>query len=182
MEKPQWSVLSSRYVLDSPHFRLRCDELKLPGGAIIPDYYVREAEGFVIVLAITTANEIVLIEQYRYGHDSIITELPAGTLDPGEDPLVCAKRELLEETGYTAPRWQPIFSVPAEPVRSNSIMHCYLARDAVLQGIQSLDVTEQIDVKLCSLHELRRLLYDGKIQSAASIAAAYAALERLADP
>lgn len=179
MEKPHWRVLSTSYVLTSPHFRLRRDELELPSGAIIPDYYVREAEGFVIVLALTAASEAVIIDQYRYGADSIITELPAGTLDPGEDPLLCAQRELLEETGYSAPRWELIMSVPAEPVRTNSIMHCYLARDAVLTGKQSLDITEAIDVKLCSIAELRTLLQTGKMQSSASVAAAYAALDKL---
>lgn len=172
-------MLSSSYVLESPHFRLRRDELELPGGSIIPDYYVRESDGFVIMFAVTPANQAVLIDQYRYGHDSIVTELPAGTLDPGEDPLACAKRELLEETGYAAPHWELVTSVPAEPVRSNAMMFCYLARDAVLEGAQSLDATEHIDVKLCTVPEVRSLLRSGKIQSAASIAAAYAALDRL---
>lgn len=179
MQKPHWRVLSTSYVLESPHFRLRRDELELPGGTIIPDYYVRESDGFVIILALTAQNDAVLIEQYRYGHDSIVTELPAGTLDPGEDPLVCAQRELLEETGYAAPDWELVMSVPAEPVRSNAIMHCYLARNATLQGTQSLDVTEHIDVRLCTIDELRGLLHGAGIQSAASIAAAYAALEKV---
>lgn len=153
--------------------------MELPGGTIIPDYYVRESDGFVIVLALTPTHDVVVIEQYRYGHDSVVTELPAGTLDPGEDPLVCARRELLEETGYVAPDWELVLSVPAEPVRSNAIMHCYLARNAALEGSQSLDVTEHIDVRLCTIAELRALLRAGQIQSAASIAAAYAVLDHL---
>lgn len=179
MEKPHWRVLSSSYVLQSPHFRLRRDELQLPDGTVIPDYYVRESDGFVIVLALTAAHEAVVIEQYRYGNDSLVTELPAGTLDAGEDPLECARRELLEETGYAALRWDWVMSVPAEPVRSNAIMHCYLARDAWYDRPQSLDVTELIEVRRCSLRSLRDKLRTGEIGSAASIAAAYAALDFL---
>ncbi len=179
MEKPRWRLLSSSYVVESPHFRLRRDELELPGGEVVPDYYVREAEGFVIVFATTGTGDVVLIEQYRYGNDSVIVELPAGTLDPGEDPLLCAQRELREETGYVASHWERVMSIPAEPVRSNAIMHVFHAGDAVAAGEQSLDATEHIDVQLYSRDELRAMLRDGSIASVSSVAAAYAVLDRI---
>ncbi|HEV7180255.1 MAG TPA: NUDIX hydrolase [Candidatus Baltobacteraceae bacterium] len=179
MEKPHWRVRSSGYVVESPFMRLRRDEVELPDGTVIPEYYVRESHGFVIVFALTPAREVVLIEQYRYGNDSVIIELPAGTIDLGEDPLGCAQRELLEETGYTAPQWELVLSAPAEPVRSNAVMHCYIARDAVLTGVQTLDSTEHIDVQLATLERARAMLRDGTIASVASIAAGYASLDRI---
>ena len=180
MEKPRWRVRSSSYVVDSPFLRLRKDEVELPDGTIVEDYYVRESRGFVIVLAITPDGDAVLVEQYRYGNDSIIIELPAGTIDGDEDALVCARRELAEETGYGSEDWELVLATPTEPVRSNSIMHCYVARNAVRVAEQSLDATEHIEVLRVPLRELRDMLRTGRIQSVASIAAAYAALEHLA--
>ncbi len=179
MEKPQWRVRSSTYVIDSPFMRLRKDEVELPDGTVVPDYYVRESRGFVIMLAVTPENQAVLVEQYRYGNDSVVMELPAGSIDEGEMPLACAQRELTEETGYASDDWELVVAVPTEPVRSNSIMHCYIARNARLTGVQSLDVTEHIEVRLVPLERLRSMLGEGAIASAASVAAAYAALDRI---
>lgn len=179
MEKPQWRVRSSSYVVESPYLRLRKDEVELPDGTIVTDYYVRESRGFVVVFAVTPANEVVLVEQYRYGNDSLVTELPAGTIDEDEDPLECARRELSEETGFSSGEWELVLATPTEPVRSNSIMHCYLARNAVETSSQSLDATEHIEVRLVPLDALRAMLREGGMASVASIAAAYLALERL---
>ncbi len=179
MEKPQWRVRSSSYVIDSPFLRLRKDELELPNGAIVPDYYVRESRGFVIVLAITPENQAVLVEQYRYGNDSMVIELPAGSIDENEGALACARRELIEETGYSSDEWEFVSAVPAEPVRSDSVMHCYVARNAKASAAQSLDVTEHIEVLLVPLDRLRAMLRDAAIGSVASVAAAYAALDRI---
>ena len=115
MEKPAWRRRSSTYVVDSPHLRLRVDELELPDGTVIPNYYVRESAGFVIVFALTTEREVILVRQYRYGADAIHLELPAGTIDDGEDPRDCAIRELAEETGYEAGDVELIGSYRAEP-------------------------------------------------------------------
>jgi ADP-ribose pyrophosphatase len=179
MEKPLWRRRSSTYIIDSPHLRIRSDEVELPSGVVIPHYYVRESLGFVMIFALTPQREVVLVRQYRYGIDAVIVELPAGTIDPGEDPLACAQRELAEETGYTAPRWEPLGVVPAEPVRSNSCMHAYLAFDAVPTQAQNLDIAEAIEPFTVTLDGLRDLLRTGGLGAASCVAAAYTALERL---
>ena len=94
MEKPLWRVRSSTYLIESEHLRIRSDEIELPSGVVLPNYYVRESLGFVMAFALTPAREVVLVRQYRYGIDQVIVELPAGSIDPGEDPLACARREL----------------------------------------------------------------------------------------
>lgn len=179
MEKPHWRLLSSTYVIESPFLRLRKDSVELPNGTVVQDYYVRESRGFVVVFAVTPEENVVLVEQYRYGNDSIVTELPAGTIDDDEDPQKCARRELTEETGYSSDDWELILETATEPVRSNSVMRCYVARNAILTAEQSLDDTEHIEVRLVPLKDLRRMLRDGEMQSAHSIAAAYAALDAL---
>jgi ADP-ribose pyrophosphatase len=179
MEKPAWRRRSSTYLVESEHMKLRSDEVELPNGTILPAYYVRESSGFVAIFALTPEREVVLLRQYRYGADAIIVELPAGTIDHGEDPLHCAQRELAEETGYTAPSWELVFTAPAEPVRSNSIMHVYLARDARRTTTQSLDPTETIEPFTVSLETLRQMLRNGEVTAVSAIAAAYAVLDRL---
>lgn len=179
MEKPLWRVRSSRYIVETEHMRLRADEVELPNGTVLDEYYVRESNGFVTIFALTPRDEVVLLRQYRYGLDAVIVELPAGSIDAGESPLACAQRELLEETGYTAPQWEALMAVPAEPVRSNSIMHLFLARGAEQTGVQSLDPTETIEPFTVSLDELRAMLRRGELGALSGIAAAYAALDHI---
>lgn len=179
MEKPLWRRLSSTYLIESPHLRLRSDEVELPSGVVISNYYVRESNGFVMVFALTPEREVVLLRQYRYGIDEVVIELPAGSIDPDEDPLLCAQRELSEETGYTAPIWKPLITVPAEPVRSNSIVHAYLAIDAVKTGEQHLDVTEAIEPYTTPLDTIVPMLREDAFGSLSCVAVAWAALDRL---
>lgn len=179
MEKPLWRRRSSTYILESPHLRIRSDEVELPNGVILPHYYVRESSGFVMIFALTAERNVVLVRQYRYGIDEVIIELPAGSIDQGEDPLACAKREFTEETGYTAPRWEQLSVVPAEPVRSNSYLHAFLAFDAVQTHPLQLDATEAIEPFTASLEELRGMLRTDAIGAISCVAVAYTALDRL---
>jgi ADP-ribose diphosphatase len=179
MEKPLWRRRSSTYVIESAHMRIRSDEVELPSGVVIPHYYVRESPGFVMIFALTPEREVVLVRQYRYGIDEVIIELPAGSIDYGEDPLDCAQREFAEETGYTATRWERLSAVPAEPVRSNSFVHAFLAFDAVQTQSQKLDATEAIEPFTASLDELREMLRSDAIGAVSCVAVAYTALERL---
>jgi ADP-ribose pyrophosphatase len=179
MEKPLWRVRSSTYLIESEHLRIRSDEIELPNGVVLPNYYVRESLGFVMIFALTPAREVVLVRQYRYGIDEVIVELPAGSIDRGEDPLVCAKRELAEETGYTATRWQSFSVVPAEPVRSNSFLHAFLAFDATPTQAQQLDATEAIEPFTVPLDAIRPMLRADEFGALSCVAVAYGALDRL---
>jgi ADP-ribose pyrophosphatase len=179
MEKPLWKRRATRLLVDSPHMRLRSDEVELPDGTVIADYYVRESAGFVVIFAVTNDERIVLVRQYRYGSDGIHLELPAGTLDAGEDPLDCAKRELLEETGYAGTHWESVGEYFAEPVRSNSKAYMFLTRGVRRIQAPQLDPTEVIDVEEATFDELRVMLKDGRIDAGHAVAASYRALDHL---
>lgn len=179
MEKPAWRLRASSYVVDTPFMRLRKDEVELPDGTVIPDYFVRESNGFVVIFALTTGGRVLLGREFRYGCDAIGLELPAGNIADGEEPLACALRELREETGYRAGSIEPIGSWYAEPVRSSARAHAYLVRDAVEAGEQILDATEHIEVLEVEVPELRAMLADGRIHSLSSVAVAYRALDAL---
>jgi ADP-ribose pyrophosphatase len=182
MKKPQWRVRSSTYLIKSEHLRIRSDEIELPNGTVISDYFVRESAGYVMIFAVTPQREVVVLRQYRYGVDDVIVEFPAGSIDRDEDPLACAQRELIEETGYTASRWEQILNVPAEPVRSNATMRAYLAYDAVKTHEQNLDLTEAIEPFTVPLDRIRPMLHEGAFGAVSCVAVAYAALDRLGLP
>ncbi|HZV76887.1 MAG TPA: NUDIX hydrolase [Candidatus Babeliales bacterium] len=179
MKKPGWRLRASHYVVDSPHMRLRADEIELPDGTVVPNYYVRESLGFVIVFALTADDRVVLVRQYRYGADSIHLELPAGMLAEGERPRDCALRELAEETGYESERWEPVAEYLPEPVRSPAHAYVYIALDAKRTGAPRLDLTEHLEVELAPLPAFRAMLRDGRIDAGASLIAGYRALDKL---
>jgi len=179
MEKPAWRLRASSYVVDSPYMRLRMDEVELPNGAIVPNYYVRESRGFVTVFALTAAHEVVLVRQYRYGADSIHLELPAGMLLEAEEPGDCALRELAEETGYVAERCELAAQYFPEPVRSTAQAYVYIAAGARKLRAPQPDPTECLEVELAPLATFRTMLADGRIDTGASLCAGYRALEYL---
>lgn len=180
MDKPNWTVRSRTYVVESEYLRLRKDEIELPDDGKTTDFYVRESEGFVIVFALTHDEHIVAVNQYRYGIDRVTLELPAGTIESDEHPLLCAKRELAEETGYSAEEWEPLLQTPSDPVRSNSIMHAFIAYGARKTQDPNPDEGEIVEAALIPLAEIQSRLKDGEFGSVPSVAAAYAALAHLA--
>jgi ADP-ribose pyrophosphatase len=179
MEKPVWRRRASSYLVDSPYMRLRADEIELPDGTILRDYYVRESRGFVTVLPFTDDQRIVLVRQYRYGSDSIHLELPAGMLGDDEEPRDCALRELAEETGYRVERCEFAGAYLPEPVRSAARAYVYVAFGARCAGPPQPDATEHLVVELASVAEFRTMLRDGTIDAGGSIAAGYRALDFL---
>jgi ADP-ribose pyrophosphatase len=179
MEKPKWRVRSSSYVVDSPFMRLRKDEIELPNGTVLPEYFVRESVGYSLVVAMTRSREIVMVRQYRYAPDVITLELPAGGIDADEDPMECAKRELLEETGYTSPRWEALLNAYPEPVRSDAVAYAFIAYDAEQTHELALDPGESINVECYSIEDTLGLMRTGKIHTLGAIAALYSAFDRI---
>jgi 8-oxo-dGTP pyrophosphatase MutT (NUDIX family) len=179
MEKPAWHLRSSSIVVDSPYLRLRKDEIELPDGAIIPEYFVRESRGFSIVFAVTNDERVVLVRQYRYPCDRLLLEFPAGSIDPDETPEACARRELLEETGYSCERLDPFPPLFSETVRSDARMFGFLALGARPTHAQRLDAGEVLEVETVALADLPALLRDGSIEAASCVALGYLGLERL---
>jgi 8-oxo-dGTP pyrophosphatase MutT (NUDIX family) len=179
MNKRPWRVTASSYVVDSPFLRLRKDTIELPDGSTVHDYYVRESRGFAVVFALTGDNNVVLVRQYKHGIGQELLELPAGAIDPGEQPVQTAARELEEETGYTAPAMEHVRSFIVDPTNSDSVAHLFLARSARQTSTQKLDVTEGIEVELVRFGDLRMLVRDGTIDSVPHVASIYLILDLL---
>jgi ADP-ribose pyrophosphatase len=179
--KRAWRIVESRVVIETPHLRLRRDEIELPNGIRIGDYYVRESRGFTIVFAVTPDERVVLVRQYKHGIAEAILELPAGALDFDETPEACARRELGEETGYVAgtPSLEHMGTFIYDPTSSTTRYHLYLARDARPLLATSFDETEDIEIQLATFDELRRYVRDGTIEVGVHVASIYYVLDRL---
>jgi ADP-ribose pyrophosphatase len=177
---PGWKILNSEVVIDTPHLRLRRDRLETSAGTIVEGYHVRETRGFVIVFALTPDDDVVLVRQYKHGIGEVVLELPAGMIDPGEEPAEAALRELGEETGYApAGRLELIGSFVVDPTSSNGRFSLFLAHDATKSREQELDATEEIVVDLVPLRSLIGLVHDGSINVASHIGAIYTVLDKL---
>ncbi|MBC5809654.1 MAG: NUDIX hydrolase [Candidatus Eremiobacteraeota bacterium] len=176
-----WKIVRSEILIDSPHLRLRSDDIELPDGSLVKDYYVRESRGFAVVFAIAEDERVVLVRQYKHGAGGRLLELPAGGIDAGETALDCAARELTEETAYVAGGrgLESIGRFVVDASNSTARFELFLARDARRTGKQELERTEDIEVEFATFKELRRFVSDGTIESAPQVAAIYYALDYL---
>lgn len=158
--KPSYKplVLSSEYLINRPWLTARKDELQLPDGRLVPEFYVLEYPSWVNVIAINREGNFVMVRQWRHGLGILSTELCAGVVEEGEEPLQAAKRELWEETGYTGGEWTLQCVISGNPSTTNNLTYCYLAEGVELTSTQHLDPTENIEVLVLTSDELFTLM------------------------
>ena len=174
-----WERLSSEELLATPYFTLRSDRLKLPDGAVKDPYYVLERPDAAIIFPLTEAGEVVMVRQYRPPLESFELGLPAGLVEPGEDPEKAARRELAEETGYGGEEWEFLASLASSPSLKNNFAHLFLLRDAEPVAPLDPDEYERLEVVTVPLDELLGKVLSGEIVSSSGVAAIMLALERL---
>lgn len=147
------------------------DRVAVPtkGGVAAPRELVVHP-GSVVLLPVLPDGRVVLIENRRFAVDQVLLELPAGTLELGEDPAACAARELLEETGYRAGRIEPLCRFFSAPGFCTEEMHAFLATELV-EEVQALEETEQIEVRPMSLEDVEAKIGAGEIRDAKTLAA-----------
>lgn len=156
----KFKVLDSEVVLDK-FFKVLKDKVELPDGKVTDHYTVQTKEA-VSVLALTDKNEVVMCEQYRHSIGGVIHDFPAGLIEEGEDLETAARRELEEETGYTAKNLKKLgMMYPVAGFLSMKV-HCFLATGLKKEKKQKLDPSEFIDVKLVPLEELTQKIYNNE--------------------
>lgn len=168
-------TVSSKLLHKGKNFSFKTDVVRLPNGKeTVRD--VVDHPGAVAIVAVDDG-EMVLIRQYRYSTRSEILEIPAGTLEVGEDPYACAVRELREETGYAAKEWSKLLSAYVAPGYSNEIIHIYVAEGLTEVG-SDLEEDESISVEKYSLNEVADLIESNEIRDSKTITGVLAYLTR----
>jgi ADP-ribose pyrophosphatase len=149
-------------------FKLLRENVTLNNGVTV-DLDVIHHPGASAMIPMSGDDNVILIKQYRHAIGDFIWEIPAGTLDPDETPLECAKRELIEETGFSANTWQKLGEITPVPGYSNERIHMFLAADLV-PAEQDLDKDEMLDVHEVSLGKAVEMIHEGAIQDSKTIA------------
>lgn len=153
--------------------RIRKDEVRMPSGHVIPDFYVLEYLNWVNMIAITADGKFVLERQYRHGIQEYDIELPAGVVDEGEEPLAAAQRELLEETGYAGGKWTAFMKTAPNASAMNNYCYTFLAEGVEPTGDKALEESEDIETLLVTREELVQLLENGEMLEADMAAAVW---------
>ncbi len=167
MDKLTETKIESQKIFSGKILNVRLDRVLLPDGQESTREVV-DHPGAVAVVPITDDGRVILVRQYRYPVEEILLEIPAGKLDPGENPDDCAWRELEEETGFVAGRLEKLTSFFTAPGFTNEIIHLYVARELV-KAKQKLDGDEFIDVHLYSAVQLKQLIATGGVKDAKTL-------------
>ena len=144
------------------HFlKLQCDTVRLPDGKTSKREFIRHP-GAVVVLPLFEDGTVLLERQFRYPLNDVFIEYPAGKIDPNEDPLACAKRELQEETGYTASDWQFVCTIHNAIAYSDEHLDIFLAR-GLTPGESKLDEGEFLETFKASVPDMLNWIREGKV-------------------
>jgi len=179
MSELTWKIIDSTYLVKAPWAVLRKDVCQMPSGHIVPEYYVLEYPNWVNVVALTADNQFILVQQYRHGAGATVLEIPGGVIDDGEEALEAAKREMLEETGYSFESFEKICVLFPNPATSNNITSTYLARGGIQVQEQDLDSQEEIQIILASPEETKRMLLSNEFGQALHASALFYGLQKL---
>jgi ADP-ribose pyrophosphatase len=158
-------------------FDITVENVTFPNGFNV-DLEILRHPGASAVVPLLGTDKVVMLKQYRHAVGDFMWEIPAGTFDGKEDPLVCAQRELTEETGYTAGGWERLGAITPVPGYSDERIHLFLARD-LAPAAQNLDKDELLEVYPLPLSEVVGMIMQGKIEDAKTIAGIFFALNKL---
>jgi ADP-ribose pyrophosphatase len=174
-----WLVQQSTIVYSQKWMKVKEEVCLLPDGQTINPYFVIDVPDFCNVVMVTNQDEIVMVQQYRHAAGIISLELPGGMIEPGEDPMVAAKREMEEETGYQANQFDLLYSIHPNPPLENNRAHFYLATQLTLTGKTAFDQYEDIKLVLIKKQAFLDQLLQNSFTHGAQVGAMFAAAIRL---
>jgi ADP-ribose pyrophosphatase len=159
--------VSGSLVFDGKLLKVRSDTVRLPDGGTAEREWI-DHPGAVAVIALTDSGELVMERQHRYALGRDMIEIPAGKIDPGEDPLATARRELKEETGYTASEWRHVATIHIAIGYSNEHIEIFLAR-GLKQELADLDDEEFVEVFSLPLATALAWVREGRITDSKTV-------------
>ena len=162
-------TLQSEEIFSGKVISLHLQDVELPNGKQAKREIIKHP-GAVAILAITNDNKVVMVEQYRKALERTIVEIPAGKLEKGEEPAVCARRELEEETGYECEHLELLTSFYTSPGFADEIIHVFLAKGLMKkENAACLDEDEFVNLEELTLEEVKQYVKDQKIYDAKTI-------------
>lgn len=162
----KWKVLSSENLYHRPHLDAYKEEVELPDGRIYDEFYHLHFAPVVCIVAETPDGKLIMERQYRHAVKEVLTEIPAGIVEKGEEPVEAAKRELKEETGYAGGEWTLLSVEYAQGGVQDNKMYSFYAKGVTPHGERHLDSTEDIAVYLIDKREVLGMLVNGEIKQA----------------
>lgn len=157
-----WKTVSRQIVLDrAPYLRVEDHVVELPDGQVIEDWPWIVTPDFASILAVTEDGKFLVFRQTKYSVQGVSLAPAGGYINAGEDPLLAAQRELLEETGYTAGHWMPLGSYPVDGNRGAGTAHLFLASGARRVAESNADDLEEQELLLLSRDEIDQALRGG---------------------
>ncbi|MGA7933670.1 MAG: NUDIX hydrolase [Kovacikia sp.] len=172
-----WKVLKAEEIFTAePWIKLSVQQVALPDGRTVDEYYQIALQEYAVIVAQTMDGRIILERQYKHGLRHVSLALPGGAIEPGEDPLTAAKRELLEETGYTAENWQSLGSFVNNANYGCGKAHIYTAQNAHFTAEPNSGDLEEIEVLLLSPEQVLMAVRQGEVAILGAIAAIALAL------
>ncbi|WP_047985370.1 NUDIX domain-containing protein [Ornithinibacillus californiensis] len=166
MSKFEEKTINTVKIFDGKVVKLQVDEVTLPNGKQSTREIIKHP-GAVAVIPMTKEGKIVLVEQFRKPLEKSIVEIPAGKLEPGEDPQETAVRELEEETGYTTKSLTKLTSFYSSPGFADEIMHIYVAKELEkLVEAPSMDEDEFVEILEVTLEEAKQMVEELRIHDA----------------
>ncbi|MFC9540909.1 NUDIX domain-containing protein [Lysinibacillus sp. NPDC056959] len=166
MKKFEEKTTKTTPIYDGKIVKLQVDDVTLPNGNVAKREIIKHP-GAVAVIAITDEGKLVLVEQYRKALERSIVEIPAGKLEPGEEPIVTARRELEEETGYGAQSLTYLQAFATSPGFADEIIHLFVAKDLYkIENKADLDEDEFVELVEVSLEEAGQMVADERIYDA----------------
>lgn len=173
MLKP-WQQVGTKALGDYRIFKVRSDEKISPRNGHKQDFYVIECVDWVNVIAVTPNRELVMVEQYRHGTNTVELEIPGGIMDAKDaSPVATGVRELREETGYEGINARLLASVFANPAIMNNTCHTVMVEDCSLKHSVEWDSGEDLVTRLVPIAEVPALVASGKIRHPLVVAALY---------
>jgi nudix-type nucleoside diphosphatase (YffH/AdpP family) len=168
------TVIGSESVYEGKIVHLRVDTVRLPGGKESKREIVAH-KGSVCIVPIRDDGAILMVRQFRLAAGKTLLEIPAGTLEAGEEPDACAARELEEETGYRAGNLRPLFAAYLAPGYTTELIHAYLAT-GLTPSRTKLDADENVELVPVPREQAERMVLSGELQDAKTISAVLVAL------
>jgi ADP-ribose pyrophosphatase len=165
------TLVDSELAYDGHFLKVQRDTVRLPDGKATQREYIKHP-GAVVILPVFEDGSVLLERQFRYPLNRVFVEFPAGKIDVNEDPLECAKRELLEETGYTATDWKFVCTIHNAIAYSDEHLDIFLAR-GLTAGQSKLDDGEFLETFKSTVPEILGWVREGKITDVKTVIGAF---------